>query len=394
LKIQAYPELRARPQPDPKNTTLIVSDLFLGLACLVLLLACANVANILLVRATVRTRETVRAALGATRIRLVRQLLTESVLLAMVGGLAGLALGWFGSKALSGVSLNSDMIPRFSFGFDWRVFAFAFGAALATGIIVGIVPAIRASRGNLAAILHEGGRTVVGGRQRFRSVLVVAQVGASLMLLIIAGLFTRSLAVTQQMRYLGFDPNNLMNFYMDPNEIGYSEQQGRDFYKNLLERVRALPGVESASLANSAPMGYFNNQDTLTIDGYETPAGQPAPTVIYNVVSPDYFKTLRIPMMRGRVFTNADDEKAQYVAVVNEAMVKKYWPNLDPIGRYFKIGIDPSHSIEVVGIARDSRFQGMTGDVNPYFYLPSTTDSIRSKRSRFAPPARPARWFP
>jgi putative ABC transport system permease protein len=164
LKIQAYPELRARLQPDPKNTTLIVSGLFLGLACLGLLLACANVANILLVRATVRTREmAVRAALGAARIRLVRQLLTESVLLAMVGGLAGLALGWFGRAALSGVSLNSDMILRFSFGFDWRVFAFAFGAALATGIIVGIVPAIRASRGNLAAILHEGGRTVAGG---------------------------------------------------------------------------------------------------------------------------------------------------------------------------------------------------------------------------------------
>jgi hypothetical protein len=255
LKIQAYPELRARPQPDPKNLTMIVSGLFLGLTCLLLVLACANVANILLVRATVRNREmAVRAALGAARIRLVRQLLTESILLALVGGVAGLALGWVGSSALSRVSFNTDIASEFTFAFDWRVFAFSFGAALLTGFVVGIVPAIRASRGNLAAILHEGGRTVVGGRQRFRNVLVAVQVGASLMLLIIAGLFTRSLAVTQQMRDLGFEPNHLMNLYMDPNQIGYSEQQGRDFYKNLLERVRALPGVESASISSAAPM--------------------------------------------------------------------------------------------------------------------------------------------
>jgi putative ABC transport system permease protein len=371
LKIQAFPEMRARPVPDTKNLVLIVSGLFLGLTCLVLLLACANVANILLVRATVRSREmAVRTALGAARSRLVRQLLTESIMLALAGGTAGLVLGWFGSSAIGGVSLNSDLLTHIHFSFDWRVFAFGFAAALATGIIVGIVPAIRASRGNLAAILHEGGRGVAGGKQRFRNVMVVAQVAASLMLLIIAGLFARSLRVTQQMHDLGFEPNNLVNFYMDPNEIGYSEQQGRDFYKTLLERVRVLPGVESASIANSIPMGYFNNQDTLTIDGYELPPGQPAPTVVYNVVSTDYFQTLRIPMLRGRVFTNADDEKAQYVAIVNDAMVKKYWPNVDPIGHHFKIGIDPNHSIEIVGIARDSRFQGLTGDINPYFYMP------------------------
>jgi putative ABC transport system permease protein len=371
LKIQAYPELRARPQPDPKNLTMIVSGLFLGLTCLVLLLACANVANILLVRASVRNREmAVRAALGAARIRLVRQLLTESILLALAGGVAGLALGWVGSSALSRVSFNTDIASEFTFTFDWRVFAFSFGAALLTGFVVGIVPAVRASRGNLAAILHEGGRTVVGGRQRFRNVMVAVQVGASLMLLIIAGLFTRSLAVTQQMRDLGFEPNRLMNFYMDPNQIGYSEQQGRDFYKNLLERVRALPGVESASISSAAPMSYFNDQDMLTIDGFEAPPGQPAPTVIYIVISTDYFKTLKIPMMRGRVFTNADDEKAQYVGIVNESFAKKYWPNLDPIGRHFKIGSDPNHSIEVVGVAKNSRFQGMTGDINPFFYLP------------------------
>jgi macrolide transport system ATP-binding/permease protein len=372
LKLQLYPELRARPQPDPKNTALVVSGLFLGLTGLVLLLACANVANILLVRAAIRSREmAIRAAMGAARIRLIRQLLTESVLLSLIGGAAGLALGWFGSSTFASIPLNTDLIGHFYFSFDWRVFAFAFGAALATGIIVGIVPAVRASQGNLAAILHEGGRTVVGGKQRFRNVMVMAQVGASLMLLIVAGLFTRSLAVTQQMHDLGFEPYNVVNFYMDPNEIGYNEVQGREFYRSLLERVRALPGVESASIANSIPMGYFNNVDTLTIEGYVTPPGQPAPALSYNTISTDYFQTLRIPMARGRVFTTADNENAPYVAIINEAMAKKYWPNQDPIGRHFKIGIDPNHSIEVVGVARNSRFAGMTGEINPYFYVPT-----------------------
>lgn len=371
LKIQAYPELHARPQPDPTNAVAIVSGLFLGLTGLVLLLACGNVANILLVRATIRGREmAIRAALGAARIRLVRQLLTESVLLALGGGLAGLALGWFGSRALGSISFNTDLIGHIDFAYDWRVFGFALAAALLTGIVVGLVPALRASRGNLAAILHEGGRTVVGGKQRFRNILVMVQVGASLMLLIMAGLFARSLTETQRKHDLGFEPNQLVNFYMDPNEIGYSEQQGRNFYKNLLERVRALPGIESASIANSTPMGYFNNLDALAVDGYEIPAGQPVPLVPYNAVSTDYFKTLKIPMVRGRVFTNADDEKGLYVAVVNEAMVKKYWPNEDPIGRHFKIGSDQDHSIEVVGVAKDSRFQSLTGVINPFFYVP------------------------
>jgi predicted permease len=292
-------------------------------------------------------------------------------LLALAGGLAGLGLGWFGSSAIGSIPLNTDLVSGFTFALDWRVFVFAFGAALLTGIVVGIVPAVRASRGNLAAILHQGGRTVAGGRQRFRNALVMAQVGASLMLLIIAGLFTRSLAETQRLRDLGFDPNFVVNMYMDPNEIGYTEQQGRTFYKNLLDRVRSLPGVESASIANSVPMNYTgSNSDALTIEGYEPPPGQPAPAINYNTISTDYFKTMRIPMLSGRVFTDSDNENEHYVAIVNEAMAKAFWPKGDPIGRRFVIGSDPNHSIEIVGVAKDSRVQGMTGPINPYFYVP------------------------
>src|SRR5580700_564571 len=271
LSLQVYPELRSRPNPDPKNTIVVISTLFLGLSALVLLLACVNVGNILLVRATVREREmAIRAALGAARTRLIRQLLTESILLAVCGGLAGIALGYWGSSSLGHISLGTDLPVHLDFQFDWRVFEFAFAAALLTGIIVGIVPAIRASRGNLAQILHEGGRGLVGGRHRVRNALVVAQVAGSLMLLIIAGLFTRSLGEAQKTN-LGFDPNHLVNFVMDPNEIGYNEAQGREFYKNLLARVRVLPGVISASTANSTPLGYINNGDTVIVEGYELP---------------------------------------------------------------------------------------------------------------------------
>jgi predicted permease len=370
LILQAFPELRSRPNPDPNNTILIVSGLFLGLAAMVLLLACVNVANILLVRATVREREmAIRAALGAARSRLIRQLLTESILLALAGGAAGILLGLQGSAALGSMNLQTDLPLHLDFSFDWRVFAFAFAAALLTGVIVGLVPAYRASRGNLAAILHEGGRGVVGGKNRLRSALVIAQVGGSLMLLIIAGLFTRSLGTAQRAN-LGFDPSRVLIMSMDPQEIAYDESQGREFYKNLLDRVRALPGVKSASTSSSVPMGYLNNADTLLIDGYQPPPGQPAPFASENAITPDYFETMGISLLRGRLFTTADSENAPYVAIVNEVMAKRFWPGEDPIGRHFELASDSKHSIQVAGIARDSRYIGVTGAIGPYFYIP------------------------
>jgi putative ABC transport system permease protein len=370
MTVLAYPELRARPNPDPNNTVLTVGGLFLGLAGMVLLLACVNVANILLVRATVREREmAIRAALGAARIRLIRQLLTESIVLALLGGVAGMLLGFWGSSALSSINIQTDLPINFDFGFDWRVFAYATAAALLTGIVVGIVPAVRASRGNLSSILHEGGRGVVGGKNRLRTTLVVAQVAGSLMLLVIAGLFTRSLSKAQRSD-LGFDPNHVLNLVMDPNEIGYNQAQTRDFYKSLLARVQTLPGVVSASAANSTPLGYYNNGDSLLIDGYQPPPGEPAPSSLYATISGDYFRTMGISLLHGRTFTDADGENAQYVAIVSNEMAKKFWPNTDPIGHHFKMATDDKHSIEVVGVAGDARFQGVTGQINPMFYIP------------------------
>ncbi len=370
LSMRAFRELEARPNPDPNHTVFVVGGLFLGLAVMVLLLACVNVANILLVRSTVREREmAIRAALGAARIRMIRQLLTESVLLALLGGVAGVLLGYWGSSALGSVNVQTDLPIHFDFGFDWRIFSFATAAALLTGIIVGIVPAVRASRGNLSAILHEGGRGVVGGKNRLRSALVVVQVAGSLMLLIIAGLFTRSLAQAQRTD-LGFKPDHVLNLIMDPNEIGYNQSQTRDFYKNLLQRVRALPGVVSASTANATPMGYYNNFDSLAIEGYQPPPGQPAPASLYNTISTDYFPTMGVSLLRGRNFTEADDENGQYVAIVSEAMAKQFWLDKDPIGRQFQMTTDPKHSLVIVGVAKDIRFNGLTGPFSPMFYAP------------------------
>ncbi len=384
MTIRAFRELQARPQPDASDALMAISALFLGLTALVLVLACINVANILLVRTVTREREmAIRAALGAGRRRLIAQLLTESVVLALFGGAAGIFLGLWASSLIGSVPLRTELPVVFEFGFDWRVFVFALAAALLAGILVGIIPALRASRRNLNEILHEGGRTISFGRHRLRSTLVVAQVAGSLMLLVVAGLFTRSLQKAQRSD-LGFDPQGVLNLTLDPSQVGYDEAQGREFYKQLLDRVRALPGVQSASLAAVVPMGYYNQSDTLQIEGYETPPGRPGPSALYNQVSPDYFQTLRIPLVRGRAFSDADDQNSQYVAVINETMAARYWPNQDPLGRRFTMKGSAQHSIEVVGVAKNSRDHGFSSPIGPYFYIPLTQNygSLRTLQVR------------
>ena len=370
LDLQAYLEVRSRPQPDPKNTMVLISSMFLGLAGMVLIVACLNVANLVLVRATTREREmAVRAALGATRGRLVRQLLTESLVLALLAGAAGLALGYAGSRALGSLNIQTDLPVFFDFAFDWRVFAFGLLAAVVTGAVVGLLPALRASRRDLNAVLRQGGRSVVGAGARIRTALVVGQVAGSLTLLVVAGLFARSLQAAQRTN-LGFDPAHMVNFYMDPSEIGYDASQTKTFYTALLERVRSLPGVASATTATSAPMGYYNNGDTLIVDDYQAPPGQPRPASPFEIIGSDYFRTLRIPFVSGREFTSADDASAPQVAIVNQTFARKYWPNADPIGRTFRMDSESTQTLRVVGVAADARYNGVTGPISSMFYLP------------------------
>lgn len=372
LTMMVFPETHSRLGDPRSNTVGLICGFFLGLAGLVLLLACVNVANILMVRASTRAREmAIRAALGARRGRLVRQLLTESILLAVLGGAAGLLVGRLGSAALRSINFQTDLPVMLDLSFDWRVFAYALVAALLTGVIVGVPPALRASRRDLNRALHEGGRGVIGGRQRLRSALVVAQVAGSLMLLIMAGLFVRSLSHVEHTN-LGFDPAHLVNLTMDPAEIGYRPQQAREFYGELLARLRNTPGVVSAASASSVPLGYYGSSDSPLIEGYQPPPGQGAPIALLNYISTEYFDTLRIPLLQGRSFTDAENESAPYVAIVNETFAKRFWPNQNAVGREFKLAGDIKHALKVVGVARDARYQllTVTGAGQPYVYLP------------------------
>jgi predicted permease len=198
---------------------------------------------------------------------------------------------------------------------------------------------------------------------------VAIQVGGSLILLIVAGLFTRSLQAAQKIN-LGFDPNHVVNFYMDPTEIGYNAAQSNEFYKQLLARVGQMPGVESVATASSAPMGYYGNGDGLIIDGYQPPPGQPGPGAQYLLISGDYFSTMKVPLLAGRGFRDADDANAPAVAIVNEALARKYWPKQDPIGRHFRMQSESKREIEIVGIAKNTKLHMDSGAPQDIFYVP------------------------
>jgi macrolide transport system ATP-binding/permease protein len=395
IEIASYPEPLSRPAPMKQNPIIGVAALFLALAALVLVLACVNVANILLVRAAARRREmALRAALGGTRARLTRQVLTESLVLALLGGAGGILLGYWAAVALDSIRLSADVPVLLNFGFDGRVFAYEFGAAIFTGFLVGIVPALRSSRANLSDVLREGGRGIPGGRQRLRSGLVVAQVAGSLMLLIVAGLFTRSLQQAKNIE-MGFNPRHLLVLCMDPNEIGYRGAQGRQFYHQLLDRVRALPGVQSAALSFTIPMGgYAQSAARLRIDGFSPPPGRPDPVVYFNMVSPGYFSTLENPLLRGRQFTDADNRQPQRVAIINQSMAERYWPDQDPIGRKFSMKIDADHPIEVVGVARDAKYISISEPPTPYFFVPLAQNYSSFQTLEVRTPVAPAVMIP
>ncbi|MGH9861447.1 MAG: ABC transporter permease [Candidatus Acidiferrales bacterium] len=372
VTAHVFPENVARPEPAGATQNPLVATLFLSLTSLVLLVACVNVANLLLVRATLRQKEiAVRAALGAGQMRIARQLLTESVLLAMAGGVAGALLGLWVSRLLETVRLPGDLPFRFDFALDWRVFAFTAAVTLAVGVIVGLLPALRASRTNLNDTLREGGRSLSAGagRHRARNVLVVAQVAVSLVLLVAAGLFVRSLGNAQSVD-LGFEPRGLLNLSMDPSQMGYDEAGTRNFYESLEQRVRALPGVALTAFAHSSPMGYYNLGDYLNIEGREAPDDARRPLAGYNTIGLDYLKLMRIPLLRGRAFTPADNAASRPVAIVNEFMAAKFWPGEEAVGKRFSITGAKGPYIEIVGIAGNGKYRWIFEERQNYFFLP------------------------
>jgi predicted permease len=375
IGVRVMPEQWARPVPigAVADVAPLVRFFLLMLAAVVLVLACLNVANLMLVRATVRQREmAIRAALGSGRARLIRQTLTESALLAMLGTLAGLLLGKWGADGFAAsIDLATDFPTLLDFSMDWRVFAYALMAAVATALLIGVWPALRASQVEAGAALHDGGRADSGGpgRQRVRGALVVAQVAGSLVLLIVAGLFVRSLRNAQNLD-LGFNPDGLLNVRMNPEWAGYSEQRSKDFYREVERRVTAMPGVQSATLAFTAPLGYYNDGRIVSIEGRPLDPDQQPPAVACNSVDAAYFETMKMPIVRGRAFRESDDEHAPRVVIVNQAMAERYWPGQDPIGKRFRVGMGDEPLREVVGVARDSKYIAIFEGTLPYFYMP------------------------
>ncbi|HEX4567964.1 MAG TPA: ABC transporter permease [Vicinamibacterales bacterium] len=372
VTARVIPERLARPEANSADRTPAVAATFLVLVGLVLLVGCVNVINLILVRGTVRHREiAVRAALGASRTRLIRQMLTESLILATLGGLTGALIGKGTASLIGRIPFPVDLPVHFDLMFDWHVFGYIAAIALASGIGVGLLPALRASRTDLNASLREGGRGASdgGSRQRLRSVLVVSQVAVSLVLLVAAGLFVRSVRSARTMD-LGFDPAHVLNVGIDVAQMGYDERRGRAFYDELLRRAAGWPGVESASLAYSVPLGYYNQNAYLEIDGQPASQTSRRPFAPFNLVSPGYLQTMKPRLVTGRFVNDHDDEHGRRVAVISQFMAHRFWPNQDPLGKRFRSTDLGNTWMEVVGVVKDAKVQWIFADPEPFFYIP------------------------
>ncbi|HJQ25168.1 MAG TPA: ABC transporter permease [Blastocatellia bacterium] len=342
----------------------------LGAVGFVLLIACANVANLLLARAASRQKEVaIRTAMGASRWRIVRQLLTESLLLSLVGGAVGLLLAVWGKDLL--LALAPEDLPRVSeASLDRWVIIFTAGITLLTGLSFGLVPALQASRPNLNETLKDAGRgsTAGGRRHLIRSSLVVLEVATALVLLVGAGLLIKSFMRLQNVDP-GFNPNNALMVKIGLPQKKYTPEQGGAFYKQLIEKVAALPGVESVGAACVLPL---DDDFVLGFDIQGRPPYAPGdePSTNYYSVTPDYFKAMGIPLLHGRLFNDRDTKDAPHVAIINETMARKYFPDEDPIGKRINVTMGPTLYREIVGIVGDVKQYGLDGNTPPETYEP------------------------
>ncbi len=336
-----------------------------------LLIACANVANLLLAKAAGRQREiAVRLAVGSGRLRLVRQLLTESLLLFLVGGVAGLMVGAAVLRLLLSAAPTGYVPPTMQFHLDYRVFSFTFLVAFVTGLFAGLAPAIQASRPDLVEALKEGGRVASGSHGRSRRLLTAGEVALALVMLIGAGLTIKSLVRLLGVN-IGFDARRVLTARVNLPDSRYPKEENvKVFYQNLLDRVRALTGVEGAAAASELPLNGGNNGPVI-IEGQASGKNiWTSPLVESCRVTPDFFRTLRIPMLRGRDFTLADSAGAPAVAIINETMARRLWAGQDPIGKRFSHSGDHPKWITVVGVVGDVREFGLSSPAIPEAYYP------------------------
>jgi len=339
----------------------------LGSVAFVLLIACSNVANLLLSRSVSRQREmAIRGALGARRSRLVRQLLTESLVLALLGGVLGLGLAVWGVDLIRG--FGSGVLPRASdIAIEPRILAATLAVSLLTGLLFGLAPALQIS-GDAQDALRGGGRGVTAGpaKRRMRAVLVAGEVALSLMLLIGAGLMANSFVRLLRVP-TGFEPADILTAQVSLPEKKYAEvEQMASFYHEAVERMQALPGVEAAAAAYPVPFGEGGWQMGLEVEGHPVHSPGDYPLINSNIATPDYFKTLRIPLTRGRVFTEQDGRESEKVAVVNQAFVRRFWPGEDPIGKKLRTGGEPNAAwFSVVGVVGDVRRDSLASPLSP-----------------------------
>jgi putative ABC transport system permease protein len=377
---QQYPqsnaELGAVVQPlqehlvgDIKPALLVL----LGAVGLVLLIACANVANLLLARAAVRQKEiAVRVALGAKRSRLIRQFLTESVLLSTLGGLVGLAIA-YGGLILLKAFIPENISQAREISIDVKVLAFTFLVSVATGLIFGLAPAIQAARFNQIDTLKEGGRDAAtgGSGQRLRGLLVTAEVAISLVLLIGAGLLINSFLRLRNVDP-GFRTDNLLTMKIVLPEPKYEEMARRSaFYTELVNRVQSLAGVRSAAVTSNLPLYRQGNSISIGIEGQPAPPPGQERIVVTRIISPGYLDTMSIPVLRGRGLTEQDTETTPNVVVVSETMARRYWPGEDAVGKRIAVGRirKPEDWVQVVGVAKDVRQFELNAEPKPQMYL-------------------------
>ena len=368
--------------PSTRRQLSSVAGLLMAVVGIVLLIACANVANLLLARSSARTKEiAVRLAIGATRWRIVRQLLTEGVLLATLGGAAGLLLAWWVTRYLSAIPPGAlPLTPQFSI--DRQVLFFTLGLSLLAGVVFGLAPALRASRPALVPALKDDAAAFFERTRLFgvRNLLVVTQVALSVVLLIAAGLFLRSLRQAQTIDP-GFDAEKIVSLPLNINLLRYTKPQGREFYRQVLERVEAIPGVESASVARIAAVSGSSSVRSLLIEGRGGSGNQvrseggvassgDAESVRSNVVGPKYFQTMGIGLLQGRDFNSQDIENHPPVVIVNDTFVRRHFPSEDALGKRLSFGGPQGPWREIVGVVRTSKYASLGEAPTPVAYLP------------------------
>ena len=357
-----------------RNQFVLAGGLMMAIVGLVLLIACANLANLLLAQSASRQKEIgLRAALGASQVRMARQLLTESMVLAMLSGVVGLAIAYAGRAVLWSFRPPFILDGDVDLSFDSHVLFFTLGVALLTAVTIGLAPAIKVARPNLIEALNVGGRggTVGWGRSTLRSLLVVTEIALALVALIGAGLFVRSMQSAQRIDP-GFESKKLFVFAFDLGALHYEEGRAQQYFRAAIDRVRAVPGVDSATIASNFPLGGGLGR-TVFPEGQDEASGYRGTLTQLNDVAPNFFQTLRIPLVGGREFADADRKDTHQVAIINEAMANQFWPDQNAVGKRFHF-FGETQLREVVGVVRNTVVNNFGEDPQPLAYLPLTQD--------------------